>query len=227
MKRYPFFILSLLLLTAVARAQSLGLGGSVDHLSNGIILSYERPLNKRWDLDAGLRVQVNTFSINENKQHYTYYQNGYAMHFPEYFGANLRISRKLIAWRFLRLDLMSNLLLTRHSLLKRSTDLPTRDTNGHWSLQSDVFYTPAALAAELTIGLRLKLRLSPKIALQAASGVGAIWINYKHESFSMKDGRKFIGILMDGPFMNKDRGDFEMVGLDGLPMLYFGLLYTL
>src|SRR5690606_28125110 len=90
------------LISASATAQDLGIGGSVHHLSNGIDVSYIRHLNKNWDFEPGLRIMINTFSINKNKRNASYYQNGYAMKFTEHFGLKLRLSRKLVAYKSFR-----------------------------------------------------------------------------------------------------------------------------
>lgn len=196
--------------------------------ANGIHVSYTRHLNKNWDMEPGLRIMINTFSINKNKQNYTYYQTGYAMKFAEHFGLNFRISRKLVAYKSFRLDAMCNLLLTRHSLLQRTTDLPTLDSTG-WHLKDDIIYTEPALAGELTLGLKMKLNLGTRIGLVAGTGIGMCLMNYTHNGVSVVSGAKIRRRHMDGPFMNKGRGVFEMVGLglDGLPMLFVGATYHL
>lgn len=223
-------IISSLILIMVANfsthAQNLGIGGSFNHLSNGIILSNTFKLNNKWDFDAGLRIMVNTFSVNKNEQNHVYYQNGYAMHFPEYFGLNFRINRKLISYRFFRLDIMSNLLLTRNSIMAKTVNLPNLDSTG-WSLKNDVFYTDPAISTELTIGLKTSFSLSKRISLVAASGVGAIWMNHSHTGKSLTTGNITHDIITDGPFMNKERGDYEFIGFDGLPMLYLGITYKI
>jgi len=228
-KKYIFGLLLVLAFGGItASAQSLGIGGSLNHLSNGILVFYSLPLNEKWDVDAGLRIAVNTFSLNQNKQHYSYYQCGYAMHFPEYFGLNFRISRKLISYKFLRLDGMSNLFISRQSLLSRQTDLPTYNIEtGVWSLNSDIYYTKASFSGELTVGLRLKVAVSNKISILAASGIGIDLMAYKHEGYSFTTGQKFKSVILDGPFKRAKRGNYEMVGLDGLPMMFLGVTYAL
>lgn len=223
-----FLLVSLIgtLISAGATAQDLGISGSVHHLSNGIDLSYTKHLNKNWDFEPGLRIMINTFSINENKQNHSYYQNGYAMKFTEHFGLYLRLSRKLVAYKSFRLEAMANLLLTRHGLLQRTTDIPTLDSTG-WHLTDDITYFEPAIAGELTVGLKMKVCLSERIAIVAGSGIGMCLMNYKHESVSMISGVKKRIIQLDGPFMNKDRGVFEVVGLNGLPMLFIGATYQI
>src|SRR5690606_17498514 len=87
-------------------AQELGIGAGVHYLGNGIELSYTKHLNARWHVDAGLRIMVNTPSLYKNKQHKSYYQSGYAMTFPEYFGIDLRVNRSLVQYRAFHLYAM-------------------------------------------------------------------------------------------------------------------------
>jgi len=223
-KNYLTYLLFFLFIRTTANAQSLGIGSSFNHLSEGILLYYELPLNKNWDFDAGLRIQVNTLSLNKSRQDFAYYQSGYAMHFPEYFGLNFRISRKLIAYKMLRLDVMSNLLITRQSIMSKETDLLTYNLNFGQYRTSDIEYAKAAFAGELTIGLKLKVSLTNRLSVLAASGVGVIIMDYSHTTYSFKNGGTMKSSYF---FINKERRNFEWVGLDGLPMMFLGVAYAL
>lgn len=218
---------------ATASAQSLSIGGSFNYLSEGVLLNYEIPLNANWHFDAGLRVQMNTFAINKNRRHYDYYQCGYALYFPEYFGLNFRITRKIITYKFAQLAIMSNLLVTRQSLLSRSDRIPIfyDSASGIWNTEKGAEYTNAALSTELTIGLKLNIALTRRISLTAASGIGAIYMNYSHRPSpvfgEIKGKSKLLNIAGPGEFEGS-KGDWKMVGLGGgLPMMFLGVTYKL
>lgn len=214
MKKIIALVLFVLCSQLHTSAQSLGLGASFNNQSNGAHLYYAKAINKNWDIEAGVRIMVNTYSLNENKNFNLFYQTGYAMHFPEYFGLNLRLSRKLVTYKMFRLDAMTNLLATHHSLLIKSR-IPIKDANGNPTNKNYVLYYPPALSLELTLGLKLKIQLNDKIALMAASGIGINYFRYDlHFRSKVKE-----------PFLNDH--SYEYVGLEGLPMMFVGATYSI
>lgn len=202
-----------------ASAQAIGLGASVNYQMNGIHVFYATPLNKRWDFEGGIRVGVNTFAWNENKNDALFYQTGYAMHFPEHLALNLRLSRKLATYKILRLDGMANMLFSRNSVLGKFHNIPMPDDSTGWYLKDVVQYFDAAFAAEFTIGLKLKIMAGKNLDIIAASGIGIVYMDYSHQSLLQPDNQVH---------HNYGEGwNHEFVGLDGMPMMFIGASYKL
>lgn len=216
-------VLALFLVTTT-NAQSIGIGGSINYASNGVNVFYSKlSKSKNWTYDAGIRVMVNTYSINANEQNYAYYQTGYANNLWEHFSLNFRVSRKLFRWRFVELDAMSNLHLTCHSILEKQN---YTDSNNTIVRTEEVYWKPSP-AIELTIGLLLQVKISPKLSLFAGSGLGYIYFNHSYEGGWNRTTNTPTQLLRDGLKPNKSRGAHEYVGLDGLPMLTAGVKYSL
>ncbi|GAA0548248.1 hypothetical protein [Chitinophaga japonensis] len=211
---------ALLLLSGVANAQSIELGAGINHLSNGFHLTYQLPTQSRWAVGAGLRVMVNTYSLNENRQNHVYYQNGYASKLWEHFGLVGKFRYRIFHYRGLGLQASGNVLLTWHSLKAKNYLL----TLPSGTYEHDIFYTKPGLALEATIGLNLYYDISSKIRINAASGLGVVLLNYSRYSESLVTGR-----IHESFRMAKYQGrlDIEYVGLDGLPMMYVGVAYKL
>lgn len=209
----------------ISYCQQIGIGGLINHTSNGILLSYSPNIGEKWSIDLGLRVMANTYGINENKQHHIFYQTGYAKNVFQHFGINIKGSRKLIGYKFIRLDLMANLLLTCHSRLIKS-DLYLLDTiTGNYQLIQDELYTKAAPAIELTLGPLLSVNLSKRLSVSACVGYGIIYMNYKNTAFSKVENQTVQLLNANNP--NRARGYEELVGGDGLPMINIYCKYRL
>lgn len=212
---------------ATTNAQSMGIGGSFNHTSNGINLFYVLYSKKdKWNFEPGIRVMVNTYSINGNKNNYVYYQNGYANTLFEHFSLNFRLRRKLTTYKFIGLEAMSNLHLTYHSLFSKNKARIVGGVPGNPAriLEiDDVRSTEAGPGVELTIGLMLRLAISKKVQIYAGSGFGFMYMHYSNESYSRALNAKVTNYVSFG----KNRGQHDYVGLDGLPMMTAGLIYRL
>lgn len=221
------FLLLILLISVRTNAQSLGIGASFNHTSNGINLYYSNYLGKhnRWSYDAGLRITVNTYSLNKNLQNFIYYQTGYANNFGEHFSINFRSSRKVVAYKWIRLDAMANLHIAYQSQLIKFNNF-FRDDNNIIIPIDEVYWKPAMIG-ELTLGLLLQVAVSSRISITAASGVGICYLNYQYESGRSRTTNKKHSFMRSGLKPNKDRGYYDVVGLDGMPMMSIGLKYKL
>jgi hypothetical protein len=211
--------------TNTSYCQQIGIGGIINHTSNGILLSFSPNISEKWSVDLGLRVMVNTYSINENKQQHIFFQTGYAQNIFQHFGLNIKGSRKLVGYKFIRLDVMANLLLTCHSrLIKSNLYIPDTITGNYHVLQ-DELYTKAAPAIELTLGPLLSVDLSKRLSVSACVGYGIIYMNYKNTAFSKVNNSS--GQLINASNPNRARGYEELVGGDVLPMINLNCKYKL
>lgn len=225
-KKLIFIVVVILLYSTSINAQSLGVGASVNHTSNGINLFYSDYLGKndRWGYDAGIRVTINTYSLTKNKQNYIFYQTGYANKFCEFFGLNFRAYRKIIKYKNVRLDAQINLFTIYQSLLMKDNKY---DYNTNTIISTEEIYWKPAISFESTIGLQLQYNILPKIIISAASGIGFVYFNYQYESGWNRTSNTAAYWFRNGLKPNKDRGDYEVAGLDGMPMMSIGLKYNL
>ncbi len=215
-KQILIVILLLLMKIPTVFAQAIGVKGSINHTSNGINLYYSQSSkNNEWNYDAGIRIMVNTYSLNNNFENYAFYQTGYANSFSEHFGLNFGANRKIISYKWMRLDAMSNLLLARHSLLYKNnaafTDIPT-----------EKIYQKPAPVIELTLGLLMQAEVSPKVVITGSIGVGYAWFFYHNE----EEERNIKGLLPTG-LQKPNNGNGEFIGLDCLPTLSLGVKYKM
>lgn len=199
---------------STAGAQSLELGAGFNHLSSGFQLLYQLPSQSRWTAGAGLRVMVNTYALNENKEDHFYYQNGYAAELWEHFGLTGKVRFKIVECYNIGLEATSSMLLTWHGLKRRSS-------NGQ-----DIVYTNPGLALEAIIGPGLYYNVSKRLRVTLTSGLGVcITDHYTRDKKSLATGetvniRRATGY--NGPY------DIEYVGIGGgLPMIYAGVVYKL
>jgi hypothetical protein len=175
--------------------------------------------NTKWTYEIGLRSMINIYKYNNNKQNYVYFLNGYADNFWQLWGLNARINRKLVQYKWLRLDLMSNVLLTCHAL---------KDKNYLYNVTYDrmehgIDYFKASPAVEWTIGFKLSARISPAVGIFGTVGAGGIYLNHSHTGKNLISGNTVIYANNMG---FKNRGDVEMAGTDRIPVLSAGIIYT-
>jgi hypothetical protein len=215
------FIVIVLLSKNNASAQSIELGAAINHLSNGFQLSGQQPIVKRWVVGGGLRVMVNTYSINENEQNYAYYQNGYAAHLWDHFGLVGRVQFRLLKVYRFTLNAQGNMLITWCGLKDR---LYVYDFTVGEKIR-DVTYTNPVLALETTIGLNLKCDVSKRVAINTAIGFGIMLSDHSFYNRSLTTGMHGKSVQLEHP--NRIRGAMEYIGLDGLPTIYFGVAYRL
>jgi hypothetical protein len=163
---------------------------------------------------------VNMYSVNKNEQNYSYYQNGYASALWEHFGlvGNARF-RLLKVGRF-TLNAQGNMLLTWHGLKAKTTALNI--TTGQ--RETHITYTKPSPALETTIGFSLKGTITKRIGAVAAIGFGVMFDYYSHEGVNLVTGNPVTTYDLDTGW---ERGGYEFVGLDGHPMIYFGVSYSL
>lgn len=207
-------------------AQSLGIGATFNHTSNGINLFYSNYIgrNNRWGYDAGIRITVNTYSLNKNKQNFIFYQTGYAHKFLEYFGLNLKGFRKLIEYKNFRVDAQLNLFTVYQSLLYRDN---TYDYNTNIVIKSEEIFWKPAIVFESTLGIQLQYKILPNITITTSSGLGIAFLNYQYESGWNRTTNNNVIWMRDALKPNKDRGDYDFIGLDGLPIISIGIKYKL
>jgi hypothetical protein len=206
--------------TQATAQHTISFGPMINHTSVGFGGMYciNSP-NTKWTYEIGLRAMVNIYKYNDNKQNYSYFLNGYADNFWQLWGLNARINRKLVQYKWLRLDLMSNVLLTCHALkCKTYTYNVTSDRKEH-----DINYYKASPAVEWTIGFKLSARISPAVGIFGTVGAGGIYLNHSHTGKELISGRK---LITQGDMFFKDRGVLEMAGTDRIPVLSAGIIYT-
>ncbi len=196
--------------------QQVSVGGSINYLSNGVHLTYRLPSQSRWTLDAGLRVMVNTYALNENRQNYVYYQNGYAADLWQHFGLLVRPQFRIFGYRNIGLNAMGNILLSCHALKSKT----------HWNNEIDVYYVKAAPSMETTIGLNAYWNISKKVQVNAGIGYGIALLHYSQYGVNLTTGEPVTTIRI-GKRDYQGRWDIEYVGLDGLPMFTLGVSYRL
>lgn len=207
-------------------AQYLGIGISTNHLCEGINLEYGKKINSKYHFESGLKFIVNTDKFNNNKQNHVFYQNGYANNNYERISVYARLSRKIIGYKKFELDIMSNILISYHSLLEKSAFFVADSTpTGTATYQRDILYTRPAICVELTIGPKIQFHINNTLKVKLISGVGAIYMNYSHEGISKITGLPFNSIGFRPPF--EKRGAIEFVGYGTLPFLYFGIDYKI
>lgn len=231
MKKTAILVLCLIVF-CTAQAQKIGLGGVINHTSTGMLLNYSTALNKRWNCDIGLRYFSKVNLNGNNDIGYSTYQQGYIEHFWERFGLNTRISRKMITYKFFRLDFMANLLLTCESRLDTAPSFGVDPNTGQYIIDHLMIYYKASPGIELSFGPQLYITLSPKVTIQTAVGYGLIYMNYSRIGWSRKYNMPVDGTyqyLVDPFNMNGwKRGDFGGVGFDGtLPMMHLAVQYDI
>lgn len=210
----------LLLRTSALWGQSVEIGAGINYLSNGIHLTYQQPIGERWTVGGGVRIMVNTYSLNENKQNYVYYQNGYATQLWEYIGLSAKLQYGFLRIGRFTFNAQSNMLLTWHGL-KKKLHGPDFFTGEY---VREIMYTQPGLALEVTVGLNLAYNITQRYAINAGIGYGIMLSNHSFHGRSLVSGRPIIGHQIGN---QRERGALEYVGLDGLPMLYLGVNYSI
>jgi|GEM_PF-1214214 len=209
-----------------SNAQFLGVGASFDYTNNGINVFYSDYFGKkdRWSFDAGLRVTVNTYSLHKNKQSYLYYQTGYANTFWEHFALNINGTRKLVTYKKIRLDLMTNLRIAYQSMLMKIHD---KDYLADTIVKTNEVYWKPAPIIELTLGLKIQVEVAPKISIYAMSGIGICYLWYHFDEGWNRTANEKVTRPLFSNERTRERGDIEYVGLDGGPIISVGLKYKL
>ncbi len=196
--------------------QQVSVGGSINYLSNGVHITYRLPSQSRWTLDAGIRVMVNTYALNANRQNYVYYQNGYAANLWQHSGLLVRPQFRIFGYRHIGLNAMGNMLLSCHALKYKKHRWPG----------TEVYFKKAAPAMEATIGLNAYWNISKKIQINGGVGYGIALMCYSQHGMNLSTGQPFERIRM-GKRGYQGRWDIEYVGLDGMPMFTLGVSYRL
>ena len=209
-------VLACILLQIPSYGQQVAIGGSINYLSNGMYLTCRLPSQSRWTLDAGLRVMVNTYALNENRQNYVYYQNGYAADLWQHFGLLVRPQFRIFGYRNIGLNAMGNILLSCHALKSKS----------HVKPQMAVYYTKASPSMETMIGLSAYWNITNKIQISGGIGYGIALLYYSQYGVNLTTGEPVTTIRM-GKRGYQGRWDIEYVGLDGMPMFTLGVSYRL
>jgi len=217
----------IILASSATHAQKLGLGGMINHTSTGILVSYSPAWQGKWNLDVGIRYFAKVNLIGTNEQSFAYYQQGYTESFWEKFAINARLSRKLIAYKFIRLDFMANLLMTCESRMETGPIYGIDPITGNFELMRDNVYFNPSPALELTIGPALNIDCSPKLSIYGAVGWGVIYMNHSHYGWSRTYNVQIHSVDLGTPTQNWKRGAFEGVGSDKLPMISIGAKYKL
>lgn len=218
-------ILSLFAFTAnvqSALAQRIELGVSVNHLSNGITGIYSHPLGKRFEIGAGLRYMVNTYSLDGFRHGASFYQCGYARTFGEHFGIVFRPAYKIYNNRHWGLSIQASILATNHGLRYKENALmiPSyRIETIRWSMRP-------AIAVENTIGLRAYCNIDRNWSIQGAAGIGYILMNYYYSGPSLLGFIPTEPVPFD-PSLGSPMSVREKTGFNSLPMLYVGVGYNL
>lgn len=209
-------VLACILLQIPSYGQQVAVGGSINYLSNGMYLTCRLSSQSRWTLDAGFRVMINTYALNENRQNFIYYQNGYAANFWQHFGLLVRPQFRIFEYRQVGLSAMGNMLFSYHALKSKT----------HWNNEIDVYYVKAAPSMETTIGLSAYWNISKKIQINGGVGYGIALMCYSQHGMNLSTGQPFERIRM-GKRGYQGRWDIEYVGLDGMPMFTLGVSYRL
>lgn len=193
------------------------------HNLNGVHILYSTNKNPyaRWQWNAGLRIALNTFVWQRNRQNHIEYQTGYAMNFGEHFGLYANGSTKIISIKQkFRVEGIMCATLSRNSKLYHIYDYEYGTYN---IIEHDIYKAQPYTYFELGLGLKFSYQFSPRAQVYATSLLG-IFIGPKIE--------KGVGILSTAPYtmfshhLNKV-GSWEMVGIEGVPIMSIGLRYQL
>src|ERR1700748_872901 len=117
-----------------ADAQSIGLGGSVNHTSGGLLLNYttSRP-DSKIKFEAGLRYMINHYSSTRiNEQDYMYYKQGYAFNIPQRLGLNFNTSFRVLKIGFFDFGFCGNMLIAFNGLKRNTVRDSSTDFNTHY-----------------------------------------------------------------------------------------------
>lgn len=217
-------ILSILLISNRASTQVIGLGITANAVSQGININYSLTENKKWKNDIGIRIMVNTFDWD--MQDYNSTGNGYAWKWWEHFSFNYRLSRYFVHYKGFELGAMMNVHIGNYGTLDKSYDIPVYipEEDSMYIKPFDIQRHKAALSVELVLGLQLSYKLSDKLSIQGATGVGAIYQGYSYTPdnyYSIITGERLYAIRSGwtgidnrgfGKFLNK----VSIVGMERL-----------
>lgn len=219
LKPVSMAVLSIAILTVILQptpsyGQQVAVGGSINYLSSGMYLTYRLPSRSRWTMDAGVSVMINTYALNENRQNFIYYRNGYAANLWQHFGLLVRPQFRIFEYRQVGLNAIGNMLLSCHALKYKKHRWPS----------TEVYFKKAAPSIEATIGLNAYWNISKRVQVSGGIGYGIALLHYSQYGVNLTTGEPVTTIRM-GRRGYQGRWDIEYVGLDGMPMLTVGLAY--
>lgn len=207
-------------------AQSVGIGGIVNHMSYGALFNWSptKP-NALVKIDFGLRYMINHYTEDgTNEQEYAYYKQGYADGFFEHLGLNITPGLRIWRYHFVELGLMSNFQVAFYGMKRHTiTDYYDYDLNKRVTFPDVVAYK-ASPSIEWVLGPKLALHFTKKLSLEASSGFGVLYMHHSASGRSIYSGARYSWI-QNGLF--GDRGIIEYVGFDRLPSTQFVLRYSL
>lgn len=208
------FSLFIFLLVNKAHSQNaISLGLMNNHVSHGISLGYQFPTQKKLTFEAGLRCMINSYSIIENKQQHAFYKTGYAFNFWQHWGAYQLLSYRILKIKKFSADVSTLFLWTTNGLRRKSHSANTHPWN--------TFYTrvqPGNIALESTLGLQVHYELNQNSKLTAGAGIGIYLNNFSNVGY--EEHTNAIVYYSYSSKLFKNRGAWEMIGLDGLPSMY-------
>ncbi len=205
---------------------SVNFSFAVAHISQNFTFAY-MPYYKNHSLRLGLRINVSNYDYYMNSASNTvYYQRGFAKTFGQKFGLNVgyQYNFKLKKMPHFMPYIFYDFEAAKLALRTKIFEYVAADSLGFEYYSKNPAEFEAGWSYLNTIGFGTKWVITKNINFDVCVGFGFAIQKFSGKGIYLNTGTIISGSISYNPFLQNF--DWEMVGLDGLPMIRVGLTYT-